>query len=45
MLDVYASWIEGADASQIATIERAMQGLTRELGTGMAPAPRVLRKH
>jgi integrase len=46
MLDVYANWIEGADASQIAAIEQAMQrapAIWHQHGTSAERPPQALR--
>lgn len=44
MLDVYANWMEGTDAADIAGIEQAMQR-SHAIGTNMAPARSAVRKH
>jgi integrase len=47
MLDVYANWIEGADASQIATIEQAMQrspAIRHQHGTSAERARQVIQR-
>ncbi len=46
MLDVYANWIDSADASEIARIEQAMQrapAIRHQHGTSAEGAPQALR--
>jgi hypothetical protein len=47
MLDVYANWIEGTDASEITAIEQAMQRsptIWHRHGTSAEPARQVIQR-
>jgi hypothetical protein len=47
MLDVYANWLDGADAREIARIEQAMQhsaAIWRQRGTSAEPVTQPLER-